>query len=308
MADIVAIGELLIDFSPLEGGAMMPNPGGAPCNFLAAASRFGCSCAFIGKVGDDAFGHMLADTMVRENVDISGLKTDAECFTTLAFVTVDASGDRSFSFARKPGADQLLRFEEVDCELVKNCRLLHFCGSLSLTDDPCRDAVYRTVALAREQGKLVSFDPNLRTPLWKDLADAKRELLWGCDHADILKLSEEEMEFLELGSPERILAAHPVQLVMLTRGSEGAVLKNARAEVSVPSPEVNVKDTTGAGDIFGGAVMHALLQLGKAPAELSEDELLHIGRFAVTAASLSTEKSGGIPSIPELSQVLARLN
>ena len=308
MADIAAIGELLIDFSPLPGGAMMPNPGGAPCNFLAAASCFGSSAAFIGKVGNDAFGRTLAETMKAANVDTRGLLIDDDSFTTLAFVTIDETGDRSFSFARKPGADQLLRFEEVDTSVIEECRLFHFCGSLSFTDDPCRTAVKKSVALAKSLGKIVSFDPNLRPPLWKDLADAKRELLWGADNADILKLSEEEAQFLGLGSPEEILKEHPVKLVMLTKGAEGAVLCNRNACVSILSPKVDAKDTTGAGDIFGGAVMHSLLQLGKQPEDLTEKELRTIGRFAVTAASLSTEKSGGIPSIPAPEQVKARLD
>ena len=299
MYDITAIGELLIDFTPDGKGGMVPNPGGAPCNFLAAAARCGAKTAFIGKVGADAFGARLKKVMEDCRVDVSGLIEDDRYFTTLAFVHLSEDGDRSFSFARKPGADMMLELSEIDFGKVLDSRLLHFCGSLSLTDDPCRSAVLETVRRAREAGVLVSFDVNLREPLWKDLGDAKRELLNGVSSADIVKLSEEELEFLGFSEPEEILERCGARMVMLTMGAMGASLMTKNASCRVFAPPVNAVDTTGAGDIFGGSAMVELLAAQKDIEELDEFDLMRIGSFACAMASYSTEKQGGIPSIPD---------
>lgn len=288
MSDIVALGELLIDFAP-DGTA---NPGGAPCNFLAAAKKYGATCNFIGKVGDDKYGYMLRDTLVNAGVDVDGLIFDKAHETTKAYVHLDDQGDRSFTFSR--GADIALEEREIDYSLIRSCKLFHFAGSLSLTDDPCRSALKKVVKYARKRNKLVSFDPNLREPLWNgDLARAREELLWGLNNCDILKISDDEYEFL--GEPDFINN----KLVMITMGSQGAVLLNSHCRVEITCPKVKPIDTTGAGDIFAGSAIAKILEIGKDPADLNEEELRSIGEFACTKASLSTEKMGAIPSIPD---------
>lgn len=313
--DVVALGELLIDFAAQgedrDGYPVMAaHPGGAPCNFLAALNRYGCRTAFLGKVGDDTFGRLLRGTLERAGIETRGVVLDPEVFTTLAFVTFDRSGERSFSFARKPGADTRLRAEEVDRELIDQARVFHF-GSLSLTDEPARTATRAAVAYARERGKRITFDPNLRTPLWPKLERAREEILWGLDQADVVKISDDEVEFLWGCGPqegaERLLEEHGVELAMVTLGAKGCLLRNQTAAVSMRGPEVTPVDTTGAGDIFGGSAVSRLLELDKDPGTLSREELEYVARFAVTAASLSTQGRGGIPSIPSLEAVRERM-
>lgn len=314
--DVVALGELLIDFA--ERGAdtagyptMAANPGGAPCNFLAALSKYGKKTAFLGKVGDDTFGRLLIGTAKGAGIETRGIVADPEVFTTLAFVTFDAQGDRSFSFARKPGADTCLRFEELDLSLIDESTVFHF-GTLSLTDDPARTATQKAVAYAKSRGKLVTFDPNLRPPLWRSEQEARAQILWGLSQADVVKISDEEVDFLWGCSPEegadRLLRDHGVRLAMVTLGPKGCYLKNANAAYAAASPQVRPVDTTGAGDIFGGSAVSRLLELGKAPDALEQADLAYIARFAATAASLSTEQAGGIPSVPEQDTVLARMS
>lgn len=314
MYDVVALGELLIDFAQQsvdEGGypTMAAHPGGAPGNFLAALNKYGARTAFVGKVGDDAFGRLLVNTLKEAGIETRGIVADPSVFTTLAFVTFK-DGDRSFSFARKPGADTMLRFDEVELSLIDQARVFHF-GSLSLTGEPVRETIRRAVAYARERGKLITFDPNLRPPLWDSPEQAKEEILWGLDQADVVKISDEEVSFLwncgEEEGARRLLEEHGVKLAMVTLGPRGCYLRNRKGACTVPSPRVTVADTTGAGDIFGGSAVSRLLELGKAPEELEQAELEGIARFAATAASLSTEKPGGIPSIPEKEAVLSRM-
>ena len=193
MLDVAALGELLIDFTCLstdENGypTMAAHPGGAPANFLAALAKYGAKTAMLGKVGDDTFGRLLLDTLRRAGIETRGMIAAPDVFTTLAFVTLDARGEREFAFARKPGADTCLSFPEIDLSLIDEARVFHF-GSLSLTDEPSRSATRQAVAYARAKGKLVTYDPNLRPPLWKDLAEAKEQLLWGLGQADVVKIS-----------------------------------------------------------------------------------------------------------------------
>lgn len=312
MAEIVAIGELLVDFSPVGTDAdgyptLAANPGGAPANFLAAAAKAGGRTAFLGKVGDDAFGRLLRDTLERAGIDTRGLIVDRETFTTLAFVTLDAQGDREFSFARKPGADTQLRFDELRLDLIDEARVFHF-GTLSLTNDPARDATVRAVAYAREHGKLISFDPNLRRPLWKDSTEAKHWMLWGLSQADVVKLSDEEAEFLFALPPEaaaaHVLRQYPVRLVYVTCGARGCCFANAHCAGFVAAPKgLPIIDTTGAGDIFGGTAMQLLLQTGKTPDGLGDAELHALVGTACAAASLSATKHGGLCSVPEPERV-----
>lgn len=313
MKDVVALGELLIDFAPVsadEAGypTLKAQPGGAPGNFLAALQAYGCATALLGKVGDDGFGVLLRRTLEERGIETSGVLVDPGVFTTMAFVTLDAEGNRSFSFARKPGADTCLREDELDFSLIDECKVFHF-GTLSLTDEPARSATAAAVEYAKKQGKLISFDPNLRKPLWPSDAAAKEQIEWGLRKADIVKISDEEIEFLWGLSPEdgakKLLSEYGVQLVYATLGPKGCYTANRQGGVKVSSPDgIHVVDTTGAGDIFGGSAMSRFLRLGKAPGELSADELFAVTRFACCAASLSTQTHGGINSIVPEQRVL----
>ncbi len=314
MKDVVALGELLIDFAPVSTDAagyptVTAQPGGAPGNFLAALQKYGCSTAMIGKVGDDAFGRLLIGTVAEKGIDTKGIVCDPNVFTTLAFVTLDATGNREFSFARKPGADTCLTADEVNTALIDEAKVFHF-GTLSLTGEPARSATQKAVAYAKEQGKLISFDPNLRKPLWPTEEAAKEQIEWGLHQADIVKISDEEIEFLWGISPEegaqKLLKEYGVSLVYATLGPKGCHFANPNGCGEVPSPTgLHVIDTTGAGDIFGGSAMSQFLKVGKAPAELTVEEMRAITRFACCAASLSTQTHGGINSVPEEAAVRA---
>lgn len=316
MIDVVALGELLIDFATQSTDAagyptMAAHPGGAPANFLAALTKFGAKTALLGKVGTDTFGKLLVATLEKAGIETKGLVTTDDVFTTLAFVTFDAHGDREFAFSRKPGADTCLTFEELDLSLFDEARVFHF-GSLSLTDEPARCATYQAVAYAKSKGKLITYDPNLRKPLWKDLEEAKKLLLWGLGQADVVKISDEEVAFLfGLGvedGAKHILETYGVKLVFVTCGANGCFFQNAIARGRVPSLQgIQVIDTTGAGDIFGGSAVWKLLQTGKAPETLNEAELRDVVRFACTSAGLSTTRSGGISSVPEYAEVMANI-
>ena len=280
--DVVALGELLIDFTAQGAGAdgyplMAAHPGGAPANFLAAIARLGGRTALLSKVGADAFGTMLTGTLREVGVDTRGVVVAEDAFTTLAFVTLAARGERSFSFARKPGADTQLRFEELDLSLIEKTKAFHF-GTLSLTDEPARGGTQRAVAFAKERGKLITFDPNLRPPLWRSLDDAREQMLWGLGQADVVKLSDNEVGFLFGLSPREgaayIRERFGTQLVFVTCGADGCEFASLRAQGHVDGLKgLTVTDTTGAGDIFGGCAVWRLLQSGKAPAALDEAEL-----------------------------------
>ena len=317
MYDVIALGELLIDFAPQstnEAGypVLAANPGGAPGNFLAALSKYGCKTAMIGKVGEDSFGRLLIKTLNHASIDTTGVITDPSVFTTLAFVSLDASGNRDFSFARKPGADTCLKPEEVNESLFSDAKVFHF-GTLSLTDEPSASATRQAVELAKKHSLLISVDPNLRKPLWKREEDAKAAIEWSLHQADIVKISDEEIDWLWGLSPEngawKLLTEYDVSLVYATLGPKGCYAATRRQAVNVQSPSgINVVDTTGAGDIFGGSAMSQFIRCGKTPSELSEEVLRKIVQFACTAASLSTQKHGGITSVPEITQINSLLN
>ena len=316
MYDVVALGELLIDFTCLSTDTdgyptMAAHPGGAPANYLAALTKFGAKTAMIGKVGSDAFGRLLIKTLKGAGIDTRGMLVSDDVFTKLAFVTLDDSGDREFSFARKPGADTQLRFDEIDLSVIDASKVLHF-GTLSMTNEPARDATYKAVEYAAGHGKLISFDPNLRKPLWDDLDEAKRQMLWGLRHADIVKISDEETEFLFGIAPEEaakhIIDSFGVRLVYVTCGAEGCFYRTKTASGFVKALSgIAVKDTTGAGDIFGGSAMYGLLRAGGVPEKLTAEELENIVSFACASAGLSTTKAGGISSVPELGEVEAAM-
>ncbi|MGN0773539.1 MAG: carbohydrate kinase [Candidatus Ventricola sp.] len=313
MIDVTALGELLIDFTMVSADGegyptMAAHPGGAPANFLAALAKYGKKTALLGKVGTDKFGRLLRGTLEGAGIETRGLVAADDVFTTLAFVTLDASGDREFSFSRKPGADTCIRFEELDLSLIDEARAFHF-GTLSLTDEPARSTTQQAVAYAKAHGKLVTYDPNLRKPLWKSLDEAREQMLWGLSQADVVKIGDEEVAFLfglnAQDGAAHILKEFGVKLVFVTCGPDGCFFKNARASGHVPGMSgIRVVDTTGAGDIFGGSAVARMLETGKAPEALEEDELREIVSFACTAAGLSTTKHGGIQSVPDMDDVL----
>ena len=317
MIDVVALGELLIDFATLQTDkagypTMAAHPGGAPPNFLAALTKFGAKTALLSKVGNDTFGNLLIGSLTQAGIETRGIIKADDVFTTLAFVTFDRTGDRRFAFARKPGADTCISYEELDLSLIDRAKVFHF-GTLSLTDEPARSATYRAVAYAKNAGKLITYDPNLRIPLWKDLQIAKEQLLWGLAQADVVKISDEEVEFLFGLSPEagadHILANYGVKLVFVTCGAKGCFFKNAVAHGFVPAlTGLSVVDTTGAGDIFGGSAVWKLLQLGHAPETLTENQLRDVVTFACASASLSTTRPGGFTSVPDYEEILAALH
>ena len=316
MFKAIASGELLIDFNTVATDEMgyptlEGHPGGATINCLATLRKFGAEAAFIGKAGNDAFGKMLQHTISHFGIDTVNVLLSDEAFTTLAFVTLDETGDREFSFARKPGADLLLRFEEVDLSVFEGADVFHF-GTVSMTEEPSRSTTKQLVEYARSKGILIGYDPNLRRNLWANLDDAHEQMLWGLSKANIVKISDEEIEFLFGLSPEekkkKILDTYPVQLVYATCGAKGSYYFTRNVCGFMPAMTgLNVIDTCGAGDIFGGSAMFRFLQHGKPASELTKEDLDDITRFATVSAGLSTQKHGGISSIPDLSDVLAAL-
>ena len=310
--DVVALGELLVDFTQnglSEQGNLLfeANPGGAPANVLAMLRKLGKRCAFIGKVGKDSFGDMLAKTVEEAGIDIRGLRRDADIPTTLAVVHTFPGGDRDFSFYRKPGADIMLRADELDEALLKDCRIFHF-GTLSLTDEPCKSATVKAYELAKEAGALISFDPNLRPPLWKSEDDAKAAIEWGLQRCDILKISDNEIEFMtgetdfDKGAANLKARFPQIRLLNVTAGGDGSFSYYGGKRVFVPACKLGgVIETTGAGDTFCASVLNFVLENGLD--ELTEKDMTAMLRFANTAAYIVTTKKGAIRSMPEREQV-----
>ncbi|MDR1400615.1 MAG: carbohydrate kinase [Treponema sp.] len=314
MYDVTAIGELLIDFTPSgtneQGIALFGrNPGGAPANVLAMINKLGGKTAFIGKVGDDEFGRFLEKTLVNAGIDTEGLLKDAAYLTTLAFVHLSETGDRSFSFYRKNGADLMLVWDEINQRLIDDAKIFHF-GSVSLSGQPCRDTLHAAVRYAAVQGKIISYDPNYRSLLWPDEAEARTEISKLISAADILKVSEEEMTLLTNETNWKKGAARLAEegpaIVLVSRGAKGAYFRCAAGSGCRPAYDVKTVDTTGAGDSFLGAVLYRLRD--KKHAELkaiTQDELADIIDFANAAGSLTTTRKGAIPALPSAAEIEA---
>lgn len=313
MIDVVAIGEVLIDFVQEKANddgypVISGHPGGAPANFLAPISKFGLKTAMISKVGNDAFGKQLVQTLKQNNISTKNIKLDDNCFTTLAFVTLDNKGDRGFSFARKPGADTRIELKDIDLKQIDNCKVFHF-GTLSLTDNPSKKTTYELVKYAKKKGKLISFDPNLREPLWNNLNDAKKQMIYGLKNADIVKISDNEVEFLFKKKADKaidyLLTKYPnIKLLYVTCGANGCYYATRNTSGYVPSMKgIKVKDTTGAGDIFGGSAMYKLLTKKKKIEKLTSEDLIDIVKFATISAGLSTTKFGGLKSVPLIKDI-----
>lgn len=316
MYDVVALGELLVDFAK-NGTSEQGNtlfeacPGGAPCNVLAMLNKLGKKTAFIGKVGNDQFGAMLKETIQTAGIAAEGLQMDPDIHTTLAFVHTMPDGDREFSFYRNPGADMMLTEEEIDADLLQEARLFHF-GTLSMTDEPIKSATKRALCLAKEAGCLISFDPNLREPLWKSLQDAKEAMEYGFGYCDILKISDNEIQFVtgkeDYEEGIRILQeTYKIPLIFLTLGKEGSRAYYQDLRVEQPGVSVNTIEATGAGDTFLGSVLAGLLDHGfGCPNEaFDENSLNKILAFANAAAALITTRRGAIRSMPDREEVEA---
>ena len=309
MKDIVAIGEVLIDLTQKgvdENGVAQyaANPGGAPANLAVAAARLGAKTAFVGKVGRDAFGSSLRAVLEANDVDTQGLLEDAKEHTTLAVVSVDETGERSFSFYRNPSADVNLRAEELPEKLLKDTRVLHF-GSVSLTAEPARSATLYAARAARENGCLVSYDPNYRASLWNSQEEAVREMKNALPLCDILKISDEELPLLtgttDPAQGSAILAQLGIRLVFITLGANGAFFRLGEQTGSVPGIPVKVGDTNGAGDTFFGAALSKLVK--EDLNTLTLPRLTQIAAFANKAASITTSRHGAIPAMPRLEEV-----
>ncbi len=311
--DVVALGELLIDFT--ENGTSSQgnpvyeaNPGGAPCNVLAMLSKAGKKTAFIGKVGRDIFGNRLKTVLEEAGIDISNLVMDEKIHTTLAFVETFPDGDRDFSFYRNPGADMMLKEEELNEELLKDTKLFHF-GTLSMTHEEVRRATKKAIAVAKENGAMISFDPNLRPPLWSSLENAKEQVAYGLSQCDILKISDNEIQWFT-GETDydagigKLKKEFDIPLILLSMGKEGsrAYYKDLRVEAA-PFLQENTIETTGAGDTFAGCCLYHVLQYGLD--RLDEEKLTKMLIFANAGASIITTRKGALRVMPEMEEIKA---
>ncbi|KAI6672271.1 hypothetical protein NL676_000177 [Syzygium grande] len=312
---VLCFGEMLIDFVPTVGEVSLADapafekaPGGAPANVAVGISRLGGSSAFIGKVGDDEFGHMLANILKHNNVDNSGMRFDQNAKTALAFVTLRADGEREFLFFRHPSADMLLRESELDISLIEKAAIFHY-GSISLIEEPCRSTHIAAMEIAKRSGSLLSYDPNLRLPLWPSAEFARTEIMSIWDQADVIKISEEEFTFLT-GSNDRnddnaVLEKlfHPnLKLLLVTEGSEGCRYFTKDFKGRVGGVTVNPVDTTGAGDAFVGGLLYCLAS----DPNLYKDEkrLREALYFANVCGAITVTKRGAIPALPTKEAVL----
>ena len=309
--DVVTLGELLIDFTDngmsAQGNTMFEaNPGGAPCNVLAMLNKLGHPTAFIGKVGKDIFGLKLKSVLEEVGIDTSNLIVDEDARTTLAFVQTFEDGDRDFSFYRNPGADMLLTADEVDGELVKSARLFHF-GTLSMSHEGVREATKKAIRIAKENGAIVSFDPNLRPPLWKALDDAKEQAAYGFTQCDVLKISDNEIQWFTGEEDydkgiEKLRQEYDIPLILLSMGRDGSRAYYKDLRVEMPSfIQKETIETTGAGDTFGGCCLHYVLEYGLDG--LNEERLKEMLTFANAAASIITTRKGALRVMPEPDEV-----
>ena len=309
--DVIALGELLIDFT-MNGQSEQGNnmfeacPGGAPCNVLALLNKMGKKTAFIGKVGKDQFGTLLRDTITEAGIDASNLMVDENVYTTLAFVHTFPDGDREFSFYRNPGADMMLTADEVNPEVVKDTKVFHF-GTLSMTHEGVREATKKAVETAKANGCLVSFDPNLRPPLWSSLDLAKEQMEYGFGKCDILKISDNEIQFVS-GKEDYdegiayLQETYNIPLILLTMGKDGSRAYYKGMRVDRPGFSVKAIETTGAGDTFCGSSLNYLVDHDFE--NLTEEQLGEMLTFANAAAALVTTKKGAIKAMPVKEEVL----
>lgn len=310
--DVTALGELIVDFTENgiseQGNPMLEaNPGGAPCNVLSMLQNLGKRTAFIGKVGADAFGRMLMQAVKDQGIDTDNLVIDEVVHTTLAFVHTEEDGDRSFSFYRNPGADMMLQWDEVKQEILTDTKVFHF-GTLSMTDEQIENVTKKAVQKAKDKGAVISFDPNLRPPLWKNLEDAKRQMWYGISQCDILKISDDEIEFLtgtadiDKGVEKIMEQSHPT-LICATMGKHGSkAYYNGKSIFCEPFLREDTIETTGAGDTFMACVLNAVLEKGID--SLNSNDLLEMLEFANAASSIITTRKGALKVMPKRQEII----
>lgn len=309
--DVVALGELLIDFTQngnsQQGNPVFEaNPGGAPCNVLAMLAKLGRKTAFIGKVGNDFFGIQLKNAIEEVGIDASFLLMDDEIHTTLAMVHTYPDGDRDFSFYRNPGADMMLREDEIQEELIQQAEIFHF-GTLSMTHESVRNATKKALDIAKKANAMISFDPNLRPPLWNDLEEAREQVLYGLSYCDILKISDNEIQWLtgkeDYGEGvEWIKSRYNIPLILVSMGKEGSrAYYGGKMVEATPFLQKNTIETTGAGDTFCGCVLHYVREHGLE--NLSEKMLREMLLLANAAAALITTKKGALRVMPTLEEI-----
>ena len=309
--DVVALGELLIDFTEngtsSQGNPVFEaNPGGAPCNVLSMLARLGHKVSFIGKVGSDLFGKQLEQAIAEVGIDTSGLLKDTKVNTTLAFVHTLAGGDRDFSFYRNPGADMMLSTDDLNADLLKDCKVFHF-GTLSMTAEGCREATKEAINLAKEAGAVISFDPNLREPLWESLEVAKEQTAYGLSRCDVLKISDNEIQWFtgeaDYEAGVRYLQErYNIQLILVSLGREGSMAFSGPYKAVVPAIiRQDTIETTGAGDTFCACILHQVLEKGLRV--YSAEELEAMLTFANAAASIVTTRKGALRVMPTMEEI-----
>jgi len=311
MPEIITLGELLIDFVPtvsgvslIEAPAFQKAPGGAPANVAVGLARLGISSGFMGKVGEDAFGHFLAQTLEQDGVDISALRFASEARTALAFVSLKADGERDFMFYRNPSADMLYRSDELDEVYIRSAKIFHF-GSISLISDPSRTTTFRAIEIAQSNGSLISYDPNLRLNLWPDEASARQGILKAWPMAQVIKISEEELSFLS-GESDILIGAHSLwhdrlKLLVITRGKSGCTYMTPELAGDVGGYSVPAVDTTGAGDGFVAGLLKGIYE--NLDHKLDEPRLIAICQYANAVGALTTTERGAIPALPTRQEV-----
>ncbi|KAL8104342.1 fructokinase-2 [Apium graveolens] len=307
---IVSFGEMLIDFVPTESGVSLAEapgflkaPGGAPANVAIAVTRLGGKAAFVGKLGDDEFGHMLAGILKQNGVSVEGIKFDQGARTALAFVTLRADGEREFMFYRNPSADMLLTPDELNLDLIRSAKVFHY-GSISLIVEPCRSAHLKAMEVAKEAGCLLSYDPNLRLPLWPSAKDARDKIMSIWDKADVIKVSDNELEFLtgkEVSDEAALSLWHPnLKLLLVTLGEDGCKYYSKSFQGKIAGFHVKTIDTTGAGDSFIGALLCKMVQDQSIITD--EAKLKEVLKFACACGAITTTKKGAIPALPTESE------
>lgn len=315
MIDVTALGEILIDFthcgkSEARQCLFEQNPGGAPANVLACLNKCGKKTAFIGKVGNDMHGQFLMDVLNDSGICTDGVVVDDSVFTTLAFVTLSESGERSFSFARKPGADTCLTQEELKEEIIRDSKVFHI-GSLSLTAEPAKGTTFKALEIAKEAGCMISYDPNYRAPLWDSKEAAIEGMRSVVSYVDVMKISDEETVLLtDIADPEgaaKKLVDMGVSIVAVTLGADGALVCTKEGSMTVPGYRADMVDTTGAGDSFWGGFLKCLLDSGKKPTEIRLGEAADFAKYGNAVASLCVEKRGAIPAMPTTAEIEERL-
>ena len=310
--DVIALGELLIDFtqnglSEQGNGLFEANPGGAPCNVLSMLNNLGKKTSFIGKVGNDQFGKTLKKALEELGIGTENLLMDNEVHTTLALVHTFADGDRDFSFYRNPGADMMLTVDELNLDLVRDTRIFHF-GTLSMTHDGIRATTKKAIETAKEAGALISFDPNLREPLWDSLDNAKEQVRWGLGKCDVLKISDNEIQWLTgendfTAGVKKIREEFPIPLILVSMGRDGSRAYYGDHYVEVaPFLQENTIETTGAGDTFCACVLNYVLENGLEA--LTDEQLKEMLTFANAAASIITTRKGALRVMPTREEVL----